>query len=139
MEDFRDYLIEKAFLSLSQWEAAMKDNQNQESILRLLTRLGFGPESDLLKHFSDFYRIPLVEIENYLINPSVVRMIPEHICRRYVLIALNRTNERIAIAMNDPLNVIITDEIHSRTGLVVMPFVAGYNGIMSALDNGLRM
>lgn len=72
------------------------------------------------------------------IDPVVVRLVPEHICRRHVLIPVRRQGRRLEVVIADPNNVEAVDDIQLMTGLMVVPRRGEPAAIVRALNRNLN-
>ncbi|NLI76100.1 MAG: hypothetical protein GX442_06615 [Candidatus Riflebacteria bacterium] len=68
------------------------------------------------------------------IDPVAVRFVPQHICRRHVLIPVRRRGRRLEVVMADPNNVMAVDDIQLLTGLMVVVRRGEAAAIQRALD-----
>lgn len=68
------------------------------------------------------------------IDPVVVRLVPEHICRRHTLIPVRKSGRRLEVVIADPNNVLAVDDIQLMTGLVVRTRRGEASAIRRALD-----
>jgi len=60
--------------------------------------------------------VPLVRLYKADLDEAVVRMIPEHLARRHQALPINATDSRITVALVDPFDVIVIDDIRRLTG-----------------------
>lgn len=65
---------------------------------------GYLTDNDIMEVLEFQLGIPHVDLEKYLINPEIVLEVPENIARRYDLIAIDKKNDYLIVAMADPLN-----------------------------------
>ncbi|HNV69161.1 MAG TPA: hypothetical protein PKO06_05640 [Candidatus Ozemobacteraceae bacterium] len=97
-------------------------------------KLGLLDELQVAQALGELCHVPYLDLDNYLVNPVIARLIPEHISRRHRLIAINRIVNRLTIAMTDPVNIIAIDDIQLMTGLQVKVVVAQESAIVKTLD-----
>ena len=117
---------------LAQALAAQK--QDFRRVGKILLGMEALEEGDLLRHLAVQLKVPFISLPDYLIDPVVARIIPEHICRRHRLIAINRVANRVTVAMDEPLNFMAIDDIQLMTGLSVKPVLGSETAIIQALD-----
>lgn len=91
-------------------------------------------EIEHMLYFSDRLNIPFISLSRYEIPTQIVRILPESMCRNYQIIAVARFGPAITVAVGDPLNVLVIDEVRSLTGLEVSCVVSTPSEIMNALD-----
>ncbi|NMA85867.1 MAG: type II/IV secretion system protein [Tissierellia bacterium] len=82
--------------------------------------------------------IPYVDLEKYLINPEIVLEVPENIARRYDLIAIDKKNDYLIVAMADPLNFFAIDDMRIFTKYEIQPVIAPKEAIRKNIDKFYR-
>jgi type IV pilus assembly protein PilB len=92
-------------------------------------------EQDIVQILSKQLRIPFIDLSNYLIDPVIAKLVPEHIAKRHMLIPINKVGNKLTVAMVDPLNIIAIDDIQLMTALMVKPVVATHTDINKALQD----
>lgn len=84
---------------------------------------------------ADSLKIPFVILSNIAIPDEVFRIIPQKIARKQRVIAFDRDDHGIKIAMSDPANTEVKDLIAKKTGQRVTAYYATERDI----DNALRI
>ncbi len=80
-------------------------------------------------------RIPLISLARYRPMGEALRLVPENVARRLELVPLAiLDNNRLMIAMADPLNVLAIDEVRILTGMDVEVGIATSMEIFRDLD-----
>jgi len=77
---------------------------------------------------------PKVDLSKYEINPNVVTLIPESIVKKYKLIAIDKKDDSIVVAMADPLNFFAIDDIKLYTKMGVIPCLASITDVDRAIE-----
>jgi type IV pilus assembly protein PilB len=95
--------------------------------------LGYIKEDELLSFLSAQFRVPSVKLSKIEINPTVIKLIPSSTSKKYFIIPVNRVGPKLTLAMADPSNIIVIDEIKFMTGFNVEPVVASENEIVDAI------
>ena len=98
-----------------------------------LIRLGYIKEDELLSFLSAQYRVPSVKISKIEINPNVIKLIPSSTSKKYFIIPINRVGPKLTLAMADPSNIVVIDEVKFMTGFNVEPVVASETEIVDAI------
>ncbi len=76
---------------------------------------------------------PEVKFGQEEINAQVVRMIPEEIARKYKVIAVRLEENTLFVAMADPLNLPLRDELKLLTGCNISPLKSSEKEITKAI------
>lgn len=101
---------------------------------QILIENGFITEKQLLEFLSKQFSIRFVELSSLDIPHDIVNIIPEATARRYTLIAFEKKDNLLSVAMADPLNIVVLDELKLMTGYNIEPVFALENDIQSAID-----
>lgn len=65
---------------------------------------------------SEQLNVPMVRLYKTELDEGVIRMIPEHLARRHQALPIKATESRITVALVDPFDVIVIDDIRRLTG-----------------------
>ncbi len=133
-ERLGELLIKRNFITPEQLKKAIDEQKLKGGRLESnLVRLGYIKEDELLSFLSAQYRVPSVKISKMEINPSVIKLVPPSISKKYFIIPINRTGPKLTVAMVDPSNIVVIDEIKFMTGFNVEPVVASETEIIDAV------
>ena len=99
-----------------------------------LVKLGFLKEEDLAAFLSRQYGVPSINLSEFEIDESVIKLIPAEVVQKYQLIPVNRAGSTLIVAMADPSNIFAIDDIKFMTGYNVEIVVSAENSIKSAID-----
>jgi type IV pilus assembly protein PilB len=69
------------------------------------------------------YGVPYIDLKTFKVEPEVLTMFPQDFLRDNKVCPLFRTGNTIALAMVDPGNIFVMDEVRRMTGLEVEPMV----------------
>jgi len=115
--------------------ALQEQKESNEKLGRLLVQHGILSEDDFVTAYAMQLNEKHINSENLMRAPeNIVRLIPEDFCKENNVIALNKTNKNILVAMEDPEDMASLDSIRKLTGLEPEVIVAGKDGITRALD-----
>ena len=133
-ERLGELLIKRNFITPEQLKRAVDEQKLKGGRLESnLIRLGYIKEDELLSFLSAQYRVPSVKISKMEINPNVIKLVPSSISKKYFIIPINRTGPKLTVAMVDPSNIVVIDEIKFMTGFNVEPVVASETEIIDAV------
>jgi len=127
-------LVEEGLLRQSELEEALEVQRTTGRRLgNILTEKGFVTEDALAQTLARQFDIPFFDLVDYVIDPVVVTLIPEHLCERYRLIPIMKHGERLIVAFSDPVNQDAISDIHTLTGLKIRIVVSTPSAINRAL------
>jgi len=100
----------------------------------VLVNQGSLREDTLTQALSSHLDAPVADLKHGEVDPEVVRLLPEDFARRHLLLPLGRQNGHLAVAMSDPSNVPLINDIRLITGLEVTAYVASPSDILANLS-----
>ena len=129
-------LIDAGLITPEQLNKAIELQKNSGLRLgQVLIRMGLVSEEGMIATLGDQAGIPYVNLDNYIIDPKVLSLIPENLARTFLIIPLFRIAHTLTIAMADPLNVKAIDEVRRRAGCEVDTAVSTEEQTRRAVDS----
>ncbi len=114
-KSFGDFLMGLGVLTADQLRTASQEQkQRGERLEQTLVRLGYAKEELILQSLADYFNLPYVDLDTYLIDETIVKTIPEDLARRHTLIPLFKIGNTLTVAMPDPLNLLALDEVRNK-------------------------
>jgi type IV pilus assembly protein PilB len=99
-----------------------------------ITKLGYIEENTLSEFLSAEYGVPSINLDDFDIDPEVVRLIPEDVAVKHTIMPVNRAGSTLIIATADPSNIFAIDDVKFLSGYNVEPVVAPEEAIRRAVD-----
>ncbi len=99
----------------------------------VLVKLGYVRDDDITALLSRQYGVPSINLSQFEIDPSIIKLVPADTAQKYLVIPLARAGATLTIAMTDPTNVFAMDDIKFMTGYNVEPVVASETAVQEAL------
>src|SRR4030043_1473379 len=100
-----------------------------------LVKLGYINEEKLVTFLSRQYGVPAINLPDYKIDQSVLKLVPVDIAKKYLIIPVARVGAALTIAMADPSNVFAIDDVKFMTGYNVEVVVSSESSILSAVSS----
>lgn len=91
-------------------------------------------EDDIIEVLEFQLGIPHVDLDKYQIDSKVATLIPENIVRRYELIAIDKRDNLLIVAMVDPLNIFALDDVKLFVKLDIQPVISTREKLLKAID-----
>lgn len=114
--------------------AALQDQRDRErGLLFSLVHQGEISEREATELVSLALEIPFVDLENFVADPRVVRLVPEELAERHLVYPLNRVGRTLTLACANPLDRSTLEDLASLTGLEVRPVVAAPHALYQVL------
>ncbi|MDH4227509.1 MAG: type IV-A pilus assembly ATPase PilB [Deltaproteobacteria bacterium] len=100
-----------------------------------LTKLGYLKEADLTNFLSKQYGIPSIDLATTELDQEIVRLIPQDVCKKYQILPVSRTGATLVVAMADPSNIFVIEDVKFLTGYNVESVVASETAILDAIES----
>jgi type II secretory ATPase GspE/PulE/Tfp pilus assembly ATPase PilB-like protein len=130
-----DLLIENKIITQAQLQKAL-EVQSQESgrLGEILIKQGLIKYDTLLEFLSKQLEIPIVNLQGRIIKQEVLERVPEHIARGRNIIPVEIVDDKLAIVMGYPEDIITIDDIQLITGMKICIALGNPADIEAAID-----
>jgi type IV pilus assembly protein PilB len=98
-----------------------------------LVKLGHITEEKLVTFLSRQYGVPSVNLSDFKVDQSVLKLVPIDIAGKNLIMPVARVGATLTIAMADPSNVFAIDDVKFMTGYNVEVVVSNESSILDAL------
>ncbi len=134
-ERIAEVLIEDGILSPAQLEEVMEIQKKQGGrLLKLLVDKEFVTEQDMIIGMGRCLNVPPINLARLRIPEEVTDLVPKELARNKKVAPVCKLGNKLFVAMVDPLNVVVIDDIKQRTHLDVIPLIATERAVMDALS-----
>ena len=134
-DDLGKLLVDEQLITTRQLDKAHTQSERTgEPLQKVLISLNFVTEKDVVEAMGRQMGVRFVDLESQNMDPELARLIPEHLAQRYKVIPVGQQDNRLTLAMVDPLNVIALDDIRLITGFDIDPVIATEDSITKALN-----
>lgn len=131
-----DKLLKAGLISADQLKEALDQQKiTKEKIGETLVRLGYIKVEEILPVLAEHIGVTSVRIALDEIDSEVIQLLPEDLMRKYHVFPLKKTTNKLTLAMADPMNVFVIDEVQLRTKSVIRPVFALKKDIEKAIDD----
>lgn len=129
-----EILIAEGVLDETRLRAALIEQQRWGGPLgRLLVEMKLIEEHVLVDALSRQLAIPAVDLDALDVPQAVCDLVPGDLCEHHSMMPFGQQLKFLDVAMADPTNLGITDELQIRTRLNVRPHLAGPKAIERAI------
>ncbi|MDP2681304.1 MAG: ATPase, T2SS/T4P/T4SS family [Deltaproteobacteria bacterium] len=130
-----EILVDAGLITNAQLEDALNVSKRTGARLgRTLVNIGVVTEEGIAHALAHQFNIPYVSLSGVIIEPQIIKLIPEALARRYKVIPFTKEGNAIRVAMFDPLDVFATDDLKKVSGCQILPSVATERDIQRAID-----
>jgi general secretion pathway protein E len=117
-------------------ETAWKERQ---PLGHILVRDGLVLSRDLATLIALNLGLPMVDLRRESIDKAAVARIPEEVARKYLVLAVTREENRLSVAMADPTDLQLLQDLAARTGYIIEPVVTTAEDIQEHVDLFYRL
>jgi type II secretory ATPase GspE/PulE/Tfp pilus assembly ATPase PilB-like protein len=119
-------LCEKAYLDDAQLESALAEqNVVHRRLGEILLDLGYITQAQLNEALALQVGIRKVNLGDISISPEIIALVPVELVSKYNILPLWQENGRLAVAMTDPFQPQVFEEIRLVSGYAVRRYYAG--------------
>ncbi|HEV1993785.1 MAG TPA: GspE/PulE family protein [Candidatus Acidoferrum sp.] len=130
-----EVLRERGHVSAAELEIALQDQQSKLGRLgELMLERGFVSKKDLVSALREVSPIPYLDCTTIQIAPAVIRLIPPALAKRCFAVPVEVRDSRLVVAMAEPQNLHILDELRFQTGRDIVPRLAFRAEINAAVE-----
>ena len=132
---FGELLISKGLIKCDDLNAALSEQQNVGGRLgEILIRLRMLSDEEVRGALAEHLCTELVHLDINEIDMNAARVVPETIAKRFNLVAIGRRDNKLVVAMNDPLDIVATDTIVLKTKQDICTVLSSPEEIRHAID-----
>lgn len=132
-----DLLLEKKMITEAQIQQALA-HQHEKGHSRLLgevlVELGFVTQEQVMEVLACAYGVPFARISPKVADPKVVEMLPRDFLEKQCVLPLFCVNKKLTVAMHEPSNVFLIEEIERLSGCQVQVVAATARDIQATLQ-----
>lgn len=129
-------LVREKFLSFDElMECEKLSKTRNENLGQILIEKNYISEDDFLKFLEEKLRIPSVDLKTYSLDEKYLGLISKENARKHVIIPLFKIENVLTVAMDDPLDIFILDELIEDFGdYKIEPVICSRDKIIEAID-----
>ncbi|MBE6052854.1 MAG: type II/IV secretion system protein [Clostridium sartagoforme] len=90
----------------------------------VLIESGVVSEDDIIEAIEAQTGINKIDLNDINFDKKAIKIVPQNICEKYNLIPFGFDQDKIMVALSDPLNIFAIDDISISTGLAVKTYIA---------------
>jgi type IV pilus assembly protein PilB len=121
-----DILIREGLITRDQLTAALAEQKSSGHRLGyVLVKLGLVQEIEVTKILARQYRMPAVDLARFEVDPKILKLVPADFTLKHVVLPLKREGRTLTVAMADPTNTGVLDDLKFITRYDLFPVIAG--------------
>jgi type IV pilus assembly protein PilB len=135
-ERIADALVEDGLLTSQQVEELLEQQKREGTrFIKLVIDKSHVSEQDLTVSMGRVLNVPPINLSRISIVPEVADLLPREIALNHKVIPVSRLENKLFLAMADPLNVLAVDDVKRITKLEVSTLIASEKAIADKLNS----
>jgi len=135
-ERIADALVEDGLLSTKQVEELLELQKKEGTrLLKLILEKSYVSETDMVVSMGRVLNVPPVNLSRIGISQETANLVPREMATNHKVLPVSRLDNKLFLAMADPLNVLALDDVKRITKFDVMPMIASEKSILDKLNN----
>jgi len=136
-----EILVDMKLVTEQQIEACLvRQKDTHKRLGQLLLEDKIVSEFDLTKALATKFGIEYLDLTQVQLDMSAAGLLSERLCRRYGAIPVRFIDDTtLQVAMVDPANVLVADDLRIMTGYTIVPAIASEEDIMGAIGKLNRL
>ena len=134
-ERIADALLEDGLLSPRQIEELIEQQkQGGTRLLKLILEKAYVSEQDMAVCMGRVLNTPPINLSRVTISMELADLLPREVAQNHKVVPVSRLDNKLFLAMADPLNVLALDDVKRITRLEVAPLIASEKAIIEKLN-----
>ncbi len=121
-----DILMREGLITRDQLTVALAEQKSTGHRLGyVLVKLGLVQELEVTKVLARQSRMPAVDLTRFEVDPKIIKLVPSDFALKHVVLPLKREGRTLTVAMADPTNTGVLDDLKFITRYDLFPVIAG--------------
>lgn len=135
IERLGDLLVKEGLVTKEQLEKALAEQKTSGTRVGYnLVKLGFIPELELTKVLARQYKMPAVDLSKFEADPRILKLVPADVAVKHLVLPLKRDGRTLTVAMADPTNMGVVEDLKFITRYDIFPVIAGEFTLRNAIE-----
>lgn len=125
-ERIGDLLVKEGLITREQLQKAL-DEQRQSGtrVGYNLVKLGFIQENELTRTLARQFKMPAVDLSKFEVDTKIIKLVPTDLATKNLVLPLKRDGRTLTVAMADPTNLGVIEDLKFITRYDIFPVIAG--------------
>jgi type IV pilus assembly protein PilB len=130
-----DLLVREGLITRDQLDQALIEQKNTGMRLGYcLVKLGVVQELEITKALARQYKMPAVDLSRFEVDGKIVKLVPADVAVKHMVLPLKREGRTLTVAVSDPTNHAVVDDLKFITRYDIFPVIAGEYTLRSAIE-----
>ncbi|MBE7069228.1 MAG: type II secretion system protein GspE [Ruminococcaceae bacterium] len=134
MKRLGDILVESGFLNATELAEVLGiQKETGKRLGEVIVENGLMSEFDILRAVSSQYDYPIIDLTSIDVDPKATALLNQKFCEDNVVLPIGFDNDNLVVAIDDPMNITIEDELQFQTGYQITLMLATHTSIIDAI------
>lgn len=129
-----ELLIEEGLITAEQLSATIEEKDSTQKLGDVLLQKGFITEQKLVEVLENQLGIPHISLFHYPFDTNLFTLVSKELARRNLIIPLKKDGNKLYIAMADPMDFIVIDDLRLSTGFQIETAIATKDDVLKAIN-----
>ena len=130
-----ELLIREKLLSQDQAKSAAEyKKKNDVALGTAFINLGYISEEEMAKVLSRHLGYPYIDLDQFEVYEDAMTLIPMDVAKKNLIMPIHRIRSFLTLAMVDPTDMDVIEDVRFRTALSIQPVIASESGILNAIN-----
>lgn len=117
--------------------AETESKEAGQRLERWLIEKNLVPSAEMTLAMAEYLQMAPMSLAHFKPDNALIETVPHGLMTRYQVVPLVQTGKSLTVAMADPFNIVAIDELHTATGLDIVPVVAAEKEVRNILEKNL--
>ncbi len=127
-----DLLVESGLITEELLNQTLQDKRKNQKLGDALIEKGYLSEQQLIEVLEFQLGIPHISLYRYPIEEQAIAIVPREFARRNFLIPIKKEGEKLFVAMADPMDFMVIDDLRLTTGFQIERVISAKDDIIRA-------
>ncbi len=130
-----ELLVKEKLLTTEQLERAKKEMvSNGGKLSSAISKLGYISDRKIAEYLAQQYNVQAIDLDQFEIDPTIIKMVNKELCLKHTMIPISQSLGTLVVAVSDPTNIYIRDDLRFLTSAKIEMVVASENSILGAIS-----
>ena len=130
-----ELLLQEDLLTVEQLEKALEEqSRNGTRLGYCVVAMEMVSESELTRVLSRQFQVPAVELSKIDVDDKILKLVPAEFASKHLVMPIRRTGRTLTVAMADPTDLNVVDDLKFITRFDIEPVVAGEYSLRQAIE-----
>lgn len=129
-----ELLVESGLITEEQLSKALESKASDEKLGEVLIREGCITEQQLIEVLELQLGIPYIHLFQYPIEKKATELVPKELAKKYKLMPVRINENKLVVAMTDPMDYFAIEELRMVTGMKIMPVLATTEELLRTIN-----